>query len=71
MGRKRIEKQQGEGKRHGIVSAPLAGIESALSATTSQLLLVLAVDLPEMDESLLPRLAADCSGDVGAVPLLL
>jgi molybdopterin-guanine dinucleotide biosynthesis protein A len=48
----------------------LAGIERALHVTASPLLLVLAVDLPGMNAKFLRRLAADCSGNLGAIPKL-
>jgi molybdopterin-guanine dinucleotide biosynthesis protein A len=48
----------------------LAGIERALDATTSSLLLVLAVDLPAMNAAFLRQLAAGCSGKHGAIPKL-
>ena len=51
-------------------AGPLAGIERALDAAKSPLLLVLAVDLPEMNERFLQRLAADCLETRGAVPKL-
>ncbi len=49
-------------------AGPFAGIERALNATTSSLLLVLAVDLPEMDAEFLQRLLANCSENIGAIP---
>ncbi len=49
-------------------AGPLAGIERALAAATLPLLLVLAVDLPEMDLGLLRRLGAGCAGNIGAIP---
>jgi len=49
-------------------TGPLAGIERALNASKSPLLLVLAVDLPEMSAALLQRLAADCSETCGVIP---
>jgi molybdopterin-guanine dinucleotide biosynthesis protein A len=49
---------------------PLAGIERALAATASPLLLVLAVDLAAMSTELLRRLAAASATNVGAVPRL-
>lgn len=49
-------------------AGPLAGIESALTAAKSPLLLVLAVDLVEMSAELLRRLAAGCSTNVGVIP---
>lgn len=51
-------------------AGPLAGIERALHATTSPLLLVLAVDLPAMDPKLLRQLAAGCSDACGMIPKL-
>ena len=51
-------------------AGPLAGIERALDATQSPLLLVLAVDLPEMNVEFLQRLAAGCSETCGAIPKL-
>lgn len=51
-------------------AGPLAGIESALAVTHLPLLLVLAVDLPEMSADFLRRLAACCSETCGAVPKL-
>ena len=49
---------------------PLAGIERALDATTAGLVLVLAVDLPQMSAEFLHGLAEDCSEMRGAVPKL-
>ena len=49
-------------------AGPLAGIERALDASKSPLLLVLAVDLPAMSAELLRRLAAACSETCGAIP---
>ena len=51
-------------------AGPLAGIERALDAAQSPLLLVLAVDLPEMSAELLRRLSSGCSETCGAVPKL-
>lgn len=51
-------------------AGPLAGIERALDAAQSPLLLVLAVDLPEMTTQFLQRLSAGCSETCGAVPKL-
>jgi molybdopterin-guanine dinucleotide biosynthesis protein A len=47
---------------------PLAGVERALGEACSPLLLVLAVDLPEMTADLLRRLAARCRADRGVAP---
>ena len=49
-------------------AGPLAGIHSALEATASPLLLVLAVDLPGMTVNFLRQLVAACSENTGAVP---
>jgi molybdopterin-guanine dinucleotide biosynthesis protein A len=51
-------------------AGPLAGIERALDAAKSPLLLVLAVDLPEMSVEFLLRLAAGCSEMCGTIPKL-
>lgn len=47
---------------------PLAGIERALDASSSPLLLVLAVDMPAMNSSMLRRLIASCTTDRGVIP---
>lgn len=47
---------------------PLAGVERALGETRSPLLLVLAVDLPDMTGDLLRRLAARCRAGSGVAP---
>ena len=47
---------------------PLAGIERALGESQSPLLLVLAVDLPDMTADFLRGLAARCRAGSGAVP---
>ena len=49
-------------------AGPLAGIERALDAAKLPLLLVLAVDLPEMNAELLRALAANCAENFGAIP---
>jgi molybdopterin-guanine dinucleotide biosynthesis protein A len=49
-------------------AGPLAGIERGIEAATSPLLLVLAVDLPNLDLKLLQLLSAHCKNDVGAIP---
>ena len=49
-------------------AGPLAGIERSLDATKLPLLLVLAVDLPEMSTEFLRRLAADCTDNSGTIP---
>ena len=51
-------------------AGPLAGVERALAAATTPMLLVLAVDLPDMNVDFLRRLAADCSPTCGAIPQL-
>lgn len=52
-------------------AGPLAGIESGLAATNAPLLLVLAVDMPEMTADFLRALGADCTAHCGAVPQLV
>jgi molybdenum cofactor guanylyltransferase len=47
---------------------PLAGVERALGETRSPLLLVLAVDLPDMTADFLRRLAARCRAGSGVAP---
>jgi molybdenum cofactor guanylyltransferase len=55
--------------RDRVVDAgPLAGIESALAAISSPLLLVLAVDLPRMTALPLRRLLVCCTETRGAIP---
>lgn len=49
---------------------PLGGIERALQACRSQLLLVLAVDLPRMTTHLLEQLRERCDRLTGVVPRL-
>ena len=49
-------------------AGPLAGIERALDAIKSPLLLVLAVDLPEMSAEFLRRLATRCAENSGGIP---
>ncbi|MDR3459878.1 MAG: molybdenum cofactor guanylyltransferase [Verrucomicrobiae bacterium] len=51
-------------------AGPLAGIHSALEATISPLLLVLAVDLPGMTADFLRQLAVGCPDHTGMVPRL-
>jgi len=51
-------------------AGPLAGIERALAATASPLLLVLAVDLAAMSTEVLRRLAAASATNAGLVPQL-
>jgi len=47
---------------------PLAGIERALNEMTAPLLLVLAVDMPEMNVAFLEKLRAVCTESCGAIP---
>lgn len=49
-------------------AGPLAGIEGALDAMTSPLLLVLAVDLPKMDANFLRELLTQSDGSDGIIP---
>ena len=49
-------------------AGPLAGIERALTKASEPLLLVLAVDLPDMAAEFLRGLAAHCRENCGAVP---
>jgi molybdopterin-guanine dinucleotide biosynthesis protein A len=49
-------------------AGPLAGIERALEAISSPMLLALAVDLPDMRAEFLRALAARCPENSGAVP---
>jgi molybdopterin-guanine dinucleotide biosynthesis protein A len=49
-------------------AGPLAGIERALDAATLPLLLVLAVDLPEMNLEFLRCMGAGCAENIGAIP---
>jgi molybdopterin-guanine dinucleotide biosynthesis protein A len=53
---------------HHPDAGPLAGIEAALAAAADPLLLVLAVDMPQMNAVRLRRLAACCTQDRGVVP---
>ena len=48
---------------------PLAGIASALKAANFPLLLVLAVDMPNMTGEFLKKLFAQCNDGIGAVPV--
>lgn len=49
---------------------PLGGIERGLDATASPLLLVLAVDLPQMTAAFLRKMASHCDTLTGVVPRL-
>ena len=51
-----------------VGAGPLAGIERALDAATATLLLVLAVDLPEMSVAFLRRLGGGCTENLGSIP---
>lgn len=51
-------------------AGPLAGIESALQICRYPLLLVLAVDMPQMTASVLARLKEQSGGQSGVVPRL-
>jgi molybdopterin-guanine dinucleotide biosynthesis protein A len=51
-------------------SGPLGGIDRALAATTAPLVLVLAVDLPNITSPFLRKLAAQCDALTGSVPEL-
>src|SRR5471032_605600 len=51
-------------------AGPLAGIERALATAKSPLLLVLAVDLPQMGAEFLRRLATGCLETCGVIPKL-
>ncbi|HEY1719510.1 MAG TPA: molybdenum cofactor guanylyltransferase [Verrucomicrobiae bacterium] len=47
---------------------PLAGIDRALGAVSTSLLLVLAVDLPNMNAGFLRKCLAYCGENAGAIP---
>jgi molybdopterin-guanine dinucleotide biosynthesis protein A len=49
-------------------AGPLAGVERALDATTTTLLLVLAVDMPTMTANFLEKLRAASTENLGTVP---
>jgi molybdopterin-guanine dinucleotide biosynthesis protein A len=49
-------------------AGPLAGIERALEASTAPLLLVVAVDLPNLTSDFLGTLARHCRENAGAIP---
>jgi molybdopterin-guanine dinucleotide biosynthesis protein A len=53
---------------HFADAGPLAGVERALGAISTPLLLVLAVDMPRMNPSQLQMLLANCTENCGAVP---
>ena len=49
-------------------AGPLAGIERALDASSSPLLLVLAVDMPAMNSAILSKLLKSCASARGVIP---
>ena len=49
-------------------AGPLAGIESALGAMSSELLLVLAVDMPNLGAAPLQAVIARCTENCGGIP---
>jgi molybdopterin-guanine dinucleotide biosynthesis protein A len=49
-------------------AGPLAGIEKALEVMTTEMLLVLAVDMPELNGDFLKKLRAVCRENSGAIP---
>jgi molybdopterin-guanine dinucleotide biosynthesis protein A len=49
-------------------AGPLAGIEGALDATSAPLLLVVAVDLPNLTRNLLGTIFRHCGKERGAIP---
>lgn len=52
-------------------AGPLAGIESALHICRYPLLLVLAVDMPQMTAAVLARLKEASDGQIGVIPKLV
>jgi len=49
-------------------AGPLAGIAASLAAASAPLVLVLAVDMPDMTSAMLRRLLERCAAGVGLVP---
>lgn len=49
-------------------AGPLAGIEAALTAAGSSLVLVLAVDMPHMSADVLQQLIGQCTETTGVIP---
>jgi molybdopterin-guanine dinucleotide biosynthesis protein A len=49
-------------------AAPLAGVAAALKASSSQLVLVLAVDMPRMAPEMIRKIISQCNQAVGCVP---
>jgi molybdenum cofactor guanylyltransferase len=47
---------------------PLAGIERALDAASTPLVLVLAVDLPNLTGNLIQKIFSHCEANAGAIP---
>jgi molybdopterin-guanine dinucleotide biosynthesis protein A len=49
-------------------AGPLAGVAAALKASSSQLVLVLAVDMPRMTPEMIRKIISRCNEGVGCVP---
>jgi molybdopterin-guanine dinucleotide biosynthesis protein A len=49
-------------------AGPLAGIVAGLNAATAPLVLILAVDMPDMTSAVLRQLMGRCAAEVGVVP---
>jgi molybdopterin-guanine dinucleotide biosynthesis protein A len=49
-------------------AGPLAGVAAALKASSSQLVLVLAVDMPRMTPEMIGKIISRCNEAVGCVP---
>lgn len=49
-------------------AGPLAGIEAAFEVTNSELLLVLAVDMPAINSMLIRRFVDGCTAECGVIP---
>ena len=49
-------------------AGPLAGVDAALKASSSQLVLVLAVDMPRMTPEMIGKIISRCNEGVGCVP---
>ena len=56
--------------RDELAAGPLAGIDRALNAASSPMLLVLAVDMPNVTAAFLKKLAADCTQSSGVIPFI-
>lgn len=50
-------------------AGPLGGIAAALELTGTSLVLVVAVDLPDLDQAFLLRLLSVCSAQRGSIPV--